>query len=96
MMARNARIIEGPLSKWTNVVNGWQYRWFVLDQTSGLLSYYTVSPVCSACGSVGVILLYDTSFAFAISKGSIVEYASTGGGPLISLATSIPPFYVAY
>jgi len=34
--------MEGPLSKWTNVVNGWQYRWFVLDQSSGLLSYYTV------------------------------------------------------
>lgn len=36
-------IMEGPLSKWTNVVNGWQYRWFVLDQGAGLLSYYTVS-----------------------------------------------------
>ena len=42
-MSRSSRIIEGPLSKWTNVVNGWQYRWFVLDQSSGLLSYYTVS-----------------------------------------------------
>ncbi|XP_064386753.1 oxysterol-binding protein-related protein 9-like [Halichondria panicea] len=35
------RFMEGPLSKWTNVVNGWQYRWFVLDQTAGLLSYFT-------------------------------------------------------
>ena len=35
--------MEGPLSKWTNVVKGWQYRWFVLDETVGLLSYYTVS-----------------------------------------------------
>ena len=47
------RFMEGPLSKWTNVVNGWQYRWFVLDQSAGLLSYYTVSEalrcyVCSA------------------------------------------------
>eukprot|EP00794_Sanderia_malayensis_P007857 gene7857-8707_t len=33
--------IEGPLSKWTNVVKGWQYRWFVLDENTGLLSYYT-------------------------------------------------------
>jgi len=33
--------MEGPLSKWTNVMNGWQYRWFVLDEGSGLLSYYT-------------------------------------------------------
>lgn len=35
--------MEGSLSKWTNVVQGWQYRWFVLDDNAGLLSYYTVS-----------------------------------------------------
>jgi hypothetical protein len=35
--------MEGPLSKWTNVVNGWQYRWFVLDENAGTLWYYTVS-----------------------------------------------------
>jgi hypothetical protein len=39
--------MEGSLSKWTNVVNGWQYRWFVLDDNAGLLSYYTVSPQLS-------------------------------------------------
>ncbi|XP_014475738.1 PREDICTED: oxysterol-binding protein-related protein 9 isoform X2 [Dinoponera quadriceps] len=33
--------MEGSLSKWTNMVNGWQYRWFVLDDNAGLLSYYT-------------------------------------------------------
>ena len=33
--------LEGPLSKWTNVMKGWQYRWFVLDDNAGLLSYYT-------------------------------------------------------
>ena len=37
--------MEGPLSKWTNVVKGWQYRWFVLDDNTGLLSYYTVSKI---------------------------------------------------
>ena len=42
-VSTSKRFVEGPLSKWTNVVNGWQYRWFVLDQNSGLLSYYTVS-----------------------------------------------------
>lgn len=36
-------LMEGPLSKWTNVMKGWQYRWFVLDDNAGLLSYYTVS-----------------------------------------------------
>uniref|UniRef100_A0A9J8BXZ8 Oxysterol-binding protein n=1 Tax=Cyprinus carpio carpio TaxID=630221 RepID=A0A9J8BXZ8_CYPCA len=43
-----ASIMEGPLSKWTNVMKGWQYRWFVLDYNAGLLSYYTVSFSCMA------------------------------------------------
>ena len=43
MAATSRPLVEGPLSKWTNVVSGWQYRWFVLDQSSGMLSYYTVS-----------------------------------------------------
>eukprot|EP00105_Crassostrea_gigas_P005452 XP_011419068.1 PREDICTED: oxysterol-binding protein-related protein 9-like isoform X1 [Crassostrea gigas] len=34
-------VVEGPLSKWTNVMKGWQYRWFVLDEAAGLLSYFT-------------------------------------------------------
>ncbi|KAL5286799.1 OSBPL9 family protein [Megaselia abdita] len=34
-------ILEGTLSKWTNVMKGWQYRFFVLEETAGLLSYYT-------------------------------------------------------
>lgn len=37
--------MEGPLSKWTNVIEGWQYRWFVLDETAGILTYYTVSQI---------------------------------------------------
>ena len=31
---------EGQLYKFTNVVKGWQYRWFVLDPESGRLEYY--------------------------------------------------------
>jgi len=33
--------MEGPLSKWTNLVKGWQYRWFVIDEHEGILAYYT-------------------------------------------------------
>lgn len=33
--------MQGSLSKWTNVMKGWQYRWFVLDDNAGLFSYYT-------------------------------------------------------
>lgn len=35
-------VLEGHLSKWTNVMKGWQYRWFVLDEKVAVLSYYTV------------------------------------------------------
>jgi hypothetical protein len=35
--------LEGTLSKWTNVMKGWQNRWFVLEIDNSLLSYYTVS-----------------------------------------------------
>lgn len=31
--------MEGPLSKWTNMVHGWQYRWFRLEED--VLLYYT-------------------------------------------------------
>ena len=47
--------MEGPLSKWTNVMKGWQYRWFVLDDNAGLLSYYTVSA--SICYNSIMMLL---------------------------------------
>ena len=33
--------MEGTLSKWTNVMKGWQYRYFVLDDNAGLFSYYS-------------------------------------------------------
>jgi hypothetical protein len=36
-------LFEGPLSKWTNVIHGWQYRFFVLDSVQGMLIYYTVN-----------------------------------------------------
>ena len=39
--------MEGALSKWTNVMKGWQYRWFVLDDNAGLFSYYTRYPELS-------------------------------------------------
>ncbi|PAA80401.1 hypothetical protein BOX15_Mlig023906g1 [Macrostomum lignano] len=41
MMEYGSILMEGPLSKWTNVMNGWQFRWFVLDRSTALLTYYT-------------------------------------------------------
>ena len=31
---------EGQLSKFTNVMKGWQFRWFVLDPENGTLQYF--------------------------------------------------------
>ncbi|XP_023217009.1 oxysterol-binding protein-related protein 11-like isoform X3 [Centruroides sculpturatus] len=35
--------LEGLLFKYTNVVKGWQFRWFVLNPETGYLEYYMVS-----------------------------------------------------
>ena len=35
--------MQGTLNKYTNVVKGWQNRWFVLDPQRGSLEYYVVS-----------------------------------------------------
>ncbi|KAH8239388.1 oxysterol-binding protein-related protein 11 [Drosophila kikkawai] len=32
--------LSGQLSKYTNVMKGWQYRWFTVDAKTGSLSYY--------------------------------------------------------
>ncbi|XP_041366890.1 oxysterol-binding protein-related protein 11-like [Gigantopelta aegis] len=32
--------LEGLLNKYTNVMKGWQFRWFVLDPVSGALEYF--------------------------------------------------------
>lgn len=61
--------MEGSLSKWTNVMKGWQYRWFVLDDNAGLLSYYTVRYLCTNVSQLYVsdiqpynaIINYDTA-----------------------------------
>lgn len=34
---------EGQLIKFTNVVKGWQARWFILNPEVGTLEYYLVS-----------------------------------------------------
>ncbi|CAF3318394.1 unnamed protein product [Rotaria socialis] len=50
-------LFEGPLSKWTNVIQGWQYRFFVLDPTQGMLIYYTSKENMAKGERRGVVLL---------------------------------------
>jgi len=40
---------EGQLNKFTNVVKGWQYRWFVLSPESGRLEYYLLEEKNGRC-----------------------------------------------
>ncbi|GBM47279.1 Oxysterol-binding protein-related protein 11 [Araneus ventricosus] len=39
------RPLEGQLYKYTNVVKGWQYRWFILNPETGILEYYMLDEV---------------------------------------------------
>lgn len=40
----NRHQLSGQLYKYTNVMKGWQYRWFTVDAQAGLLSYYLCEP----------------------------------------------------
>ncbi|GFY49369.1 oxysterol-binding protein-related protein 11 [Trichonephila inaurata madagascariensis] len=40
-----SRPLEGQLYKYTNVVKGWQYRWFILIPETGILEYYVLDEV---------------------------------------------------
>uniref|UniRef100_A0A182QI74 PH domain-containing protein n=1 Tax=Anopheles farauti TaxID=69004 RepID=A0A182QI74_9DIPT len=63
-------MLEGTLSKWTNVMKGWQYRWFVLDENAGLLSYYTMGydvtlssvPYCTASTCENIICIIQAVY----------------------------------
>ncbi len=43
------RRFEGQLNKFTNVVKGWQFRWFVLEPESGRLEYYLPEERSGKC-----------------------------------------------
>lgn len=36
------QLYKGQLYKYTNVMKGWQFRWFILDPKTGILNYYLV------------------------------------------------------
>uniref|UniRef100_A0A0K8TSN8 Putative oxysterol-binding protein-related protein 11 n=1 Tax=Tabanus bromius TaxID=304241 RepID=A0A0K8TSN8_TABBR len=40
VLNQNRHQLSGQLCKYTNVVKGWQYRWFTVDAQAGTLSYY--------------------------------------------------------
>ncbi|XP_068721373.1 oxysterol-binding protein-related protein 11-like isoform X1 [Montipora capricornis] len=68
---------EGQLSKWTNLMKGWQFRWFTLDPDSGLLEYY-VDKEKKKLGPRGSVYLGgsmispsdEDSFTFTVSAAN--------------------------
>ncbi|KAM7449976.1 hypothetical protein ABFA07_002343 [Porites harrisoni] len=68
---------EGQLSKWTNLMKGWQFRWFTLDPHSGLLEYY-VDKEKKKLGPRGSVYLGgsmiapsdEDSFTFTVSAAN--------------------------
>lgn len=83
-----ASIMEGPLSKWTNLMKGWQYRWFVLDYNAGLLSYYTVNMEGGAaleykrsaqCVCVCIVFVCVGGAEAARQAARLVEIGDGGG-----------------
>ena len=64
--------VEGQLSKFTNVVKGWQWRWFVLEPGPGVLEYYTLEERSRCRGSralagAAVLPSQEDSNTFTIS-----------------------------
>ena len=49
---------EGQLNKFTNVVKGWQYRWFVLEPSTGyiiVIRNCSTYLICSLVRYVGIL-----------------------------------------
>ncbi|CAF4002999.1 unnamed protein product [Rotaria sordida] len=71
-------LFEGPLSKWTNVIHGWQYRYFVLDPTQGMLIYYTSKDNMVKGERRGVVLLKDAHLGIDSEDDSTFTIRSNG------------------
>ncbi|KAK2568270.1 Oxysterol-binding protein-related protein 11 [Acropora cervicornis] len=68
---------DDKYSKWTNLMKGWQFRWFTLDPESGLLEYY-VDKEKKKLGPRGSVYLGgsiispsdEDSFTFTVSAAN--------------------------
>ena len=72
---------EGLLSKFTNVVKGWQFRWFILDMNSMVLEYYLLEEKDGKCrgrqGMEGALILPseddNNTFSINFSTGEVYK-----------------------
>uniref|UniRef100_A0A915ICU7 PH domain-containing protein n=1 Tax=Romanomermis culicivorax TaxID=13658 RepID=A0A915ICU7_ROMCU len=82
--------MEGPLSKWTNVLEGWQYRWFVLDETAGILTYYTSKEKMTKGERRGCVRLKRRK-EFKINEKSSKLKSNTEDNRLITSLSTVAP-----
>ncbi|CAF0904379.1 unnamed protein product [Adineta steineri] len=71
-------LFEGTLRKWTNVLQGWQNRFFVLDPTQGKLIYYTSTQHLVKNEQRGVILLKGAHIGIDTEDGSTFTIRTDG------------------
>ncbi|XP_072139634.1 oxysterol-binding protein-related protein 10 isoform X1 [Mobula birostris] len=71
------KVVEGLLSKYTNLIQGWQNRYFVLNCELGVLQYF-VNEQCKGQKPRGVLYLSGAviSFSDEVSHMFIVQAAS--------------------
>ncbi|XP_078366737.1 oxysterol-binding protein-related protein 11-like isoform X3 [Oculina patagonica] len=75
---------EGQLSKWTNLMKGWQFRWFTLDPDSGLLEYY-VDKEKKKLGPRGSVYLGGSMIAPGDEADSFTFTVSAANGDIFKL-----------
>ena len=72
---------EGSLSKFTNVVKGWQFRWFVLDMNNMVIEYYLLEEKDGKCrgrqGMEGALIIPseedNNTFSINFSTGEVYK-----------------------
>ena len=62
---------EGQLNKFTNVVKGWQYRWFVLSGETGNLDYYLMDEGNHFCYISDIFLYFLLGYEILFIKAVI-------------------------
>lgn len=89
-------VLEGPLSKWTNMLSGWQYRWFVLDPLNGLLSYYTSKENMSKGERRGCIRLNKAPAYVGYDNEDDITFTITVDDKTFHLQVQTKAFYIQF
>jgi len=64
-----SQVFQGQLNKFTNVVKGWQYRWFVVRPETGTLDYHLIEDSTSSAAALALGLATPAPVTPAHHKG---------------------------